>query len=150
MVLDVAPRSSIHKVPQANTLTRMRWAIVVGAVGLLAVVVLVAALNSGRSGGDKAELTDKLKTALEEEGIPQSLTDCTVRRLRVSLDNGEIERLYDSARGAREGTTAVLASPVIEKTTIKSMIECGKRLEKARQLNREELIEVLRGVAKPS
>jgi hypothetical protein len=128
----------------------MRWAIAVGAAGLLAAVVLVGSLDSGRSGGDTAELTDKLKSALEEAGIPQPLTECTVRRLRVSLDNEVIERLYDTPRGASEGTVAVLDSPIVKKTTTKTMLECGKRLLESGRLNRDELIELLRGVAEPA
>jgi hypothetical protein len=128
----------------------MRWVIAAGALGLLAVVVLVGALTSGRSGGDTAELTDKLESAFEEEGIPQPLTDCTVRRLRFSLDNEEIERLYDTPRGTREGTAAVLDSPMVKRATIKSLIECGKSLLDTGRLNREELRHLLRGVAEPS
>jgi hypothetical protein len=121
----------------------MRWAIAIGAVGLLAVVVLVGALNSGRSGGDKAELTEKLKSGLEELGIPQSLTDCAVRRTRAALDNEQVENIYDSPRGAAEGTSAVLENPMVELTAKKSLIECGKQLIRAGRLEREELLKLL-------
>jgi hypothetical protein len=69
-----------------------------------------------------------------------------VRRLEASLDNEEIEKLYDSQRGIREGTAAVLANPKVEKAVVKSSIACTLQLEKSGRFNREELIEALRGL----
>jgi hypothetical protein len=125
----------------------MRW---VFAVGLFAVVVLVGVLSSGRSGGDTAELVGRVKGALTAKGVPQPLTDCMVRRLETSLDNEEIEKLYDSPRGVTGGTAAVLVNPKVEKAIVRSGISCVLKLEKSRPFNGEELIEALRGLGERS
>lgn len=121
--------------------TLMRVAV---AISLLVVVVLVALFSSGRSGGDTAELVGRLRGELEAKGMPAPLTDCMVRRLEASLDDKEIETLYDSERGARGGTAAVLATPKVEKAVIKAGIVCTQQLEKSGQFDREELMDALR------
>jgi hypothetical protein len=117
------------------------------AIGLLVLVVFVGVLSSGRGGGDTAELVDRIRGALGAKGIPRPLTDCMVRRLKASLDNEEIEKLYDSQRGVRGGTAAVLANPKVEKTVIKIGIACALQLEKSGRFNKEELIGALGGLS---
>ena len=119
-------------------------------MGLFAVVVLVGVLSNGRGGGDTGELVDRIKSGLEEREIPRPLTDCTVRRLEATLDNGEIEKLYDSPRGQREGTTAVLDNPKVKKAAEKSMLACSLGLMRSGRLSREELLKALRGLGEPS
>jgi hypothetical protein len=128
----------------------MQGRLLVIGVGLFAVVVLVGVLNSGRSGGDLAELADRVKGGLEEDGAPQPLADCTAERLEASFDNEEIERLYDSPRGQMEGSTAVVKNPKVMKALVRDGILCVLQLERSGQYNRGELIGELRGLAKPS
>jgi hypothetical protein len=125
----------------------MRLAI---AAGLIVVVVFIGVLSSGRSGGDTAELVDRIKGAFGAKSVPQPLTDCTVRRLEASLDNKKIEELYDSPHAVTGGTAAVLANPMVENALVKSGIACSLQLEESGRFNREELIEILRGLGKPS
>lgn len=116
------------------------------AIGLFVLVVLVALLSGGRSGGDTAELVDRLGGGLEAKGMPARLTDCMVRRLEASLDDEEIETLYDSRRGVRGGTAAVLNTPKVEHAVVRTGIACTLQLEKSRRFGREELIDALRGL----
>jgi hypothetical protein len=125
----------------------MRWVL---ALGVLVVVVVFGVLASGRSGGDTGELLDRIEAGLEEHGLPKPLTSCMARQMEASLDNEEIERLYDSPRGVREGTAAVLASPKVEKAVVASGKTCAIRLEKAGRMSRAELIKAFRGLGELS
>ncbi|HXV05250.1 MAG TPA: hypothetical protein VFP23_05035 [Solirubrobacterales bacterium] len=125
----------------------MRLAI---ALGLFVAVIFVGVLSGGRSGGDTAELVDHIRGALGARGVPRPLTDCMVQRLEDSLDNEKIEKLYDSPRAVRGGTTAVLANPKVERDVVKSGVACILLLEKSGRFSREELIEALRGLGQLS
>lgn len=116
------------------------------AIGLFVLVVVVALLSSGRSGGDTAELVNRLSGALEAKGMPARLTDCMVRRLEASLDDEEIETLYDSERGVQGGTAAVLDTPNVEHAVVRTGIACTLQLEKSGRFSRKELIDALRGL----
>jgi hypothetical protein len=128
----------------------MRGRILAIGVGVLAVVVIVGLLNSGRSGGDMAELVDRLEGAMEEQGIPKPLVDCTGERLEAAFDDEEIEKLYDSRRGQSEGTVAVVADPAVKKELKRIVVLCALQLERSGQYNREDLIRAVRGLAHPS
>lgn len=117
------------------------------AISLLVAVVVVALLTGGRSGGDTAELIDRLSAALEAKDMPAPMTDCIVRRLETSLDDKEIETLYDSERAAQGGTAAVLAAPKVEQDVVRSGIACTLQLEESGRFDREELIDALHGLS---
>jgi len=128
----------------------MRGRLLVIGVGVFAVVVLVGVLNSGRNGGNIAELVDRVEGGLEEQGFPQPLADCTGERLEASFDDEEIENLYDSRRGQDDGTSAVVTDPAVDKEIKRSAVLCVLQLERSGQYSREELIRDLRGLARSS
>lgn len=125
----------------------MRGRILVIGAGVLAVVVLVGILNSGRSGGDMSELVDRVVAGFEERGLPQPLAECTGERLEESFDDEEIEKLYDSPRGRSEGARAVISNPKVKSEIARGGVLCALQLERSGQYSREELIRALRGVA---
>jgi hypothetical protein len=127
----------------------MRWVLALG-VGVLVIVVVVGVLASGRSGGDRGELLNRVGSELQEIGFPKPLTSCMAHQLEASLDSKEIERLYDSPRGQREGTAAVVANPMVQKAVVASLKSCALSLENSGRISGEELIEALRGLGELS